>query len=404
MDRRTQPLNVLMVEDSPADAELILRAMRDLGIPIEHRRVSNEFALRAALDDVRPDIILSDFSMPGFSGQEALRIAKALVPDTPFLFVSGTIGEELAIEALKLGAEDYVLKDNLRRLPSAMDRAIRAADERAERVRISAALHESEERFRSIVESSLDWIWEIDRDGTIVYSNEAVRDILGYTAQDVIGRSMLALMAPTTRAAVEALIPQYLVGSGRWRRRSMTFLHRDGSERMLISNARSVHDDGTTVLASAARITTIRNGSRRIERFASSCASIRCSAPSVRRCCVPATGNRSWTARAKSRSIKVGSAQPSSWSATTSTCASSRDAAHPKRSPRSRTTSRCRWKSPTTCAPTIPASARSVRGARCRCRTWLIRTCPKACDKPCATQVCARRSPCRSARRLGARS
>lgn len=248
MDRRTRPLEVLMVEDSPADAELILRAMRDLGVPIRHRRVTNAAALRKALAQTTPDIILSDFALPGFSGQDALKIAKDLAHDTPFLFVSGTIGEEHAIEALKFGADDYVLKDNLRRLPSAMDRAIRAADERAERVRISAALRESEERFRSIVESSLDWIWEIDREGVIVYSNDAVRDILGYSAQELIGRNMLTLMAPATRAAVETLIPQYLVGSGRWRRRNMTFLHRDGSERVLISNARSVHDDGVTVL------------------------------------------------------------------------------------------------------------------------------------------------------------
>ena len=248
MDRKTQPLDVLMVEDSPADAELIVRAMRELGIPIRHQRVTSEHALRRALAETRFDIILSDFSMPGFSGQEALRIARELTPDTPFLFVSGTIGEELAIEALKCGADDYVLKDNLRRLPSAMDRAIRASNERAERIRMSAALRESEERFRSIVESSLDWIWEIDATGHVVYSNEAVRDILGYTAQEMLGRNMLDLMAPATRASVEALIPHYLVGSGRWRRRSMTFVHRDGSERVLISNARSVHDGGTKVL------------------------------------------------------------------------------------------------------------------------------------------------------------
>ncbi|KGQ20276.1 Diguanylate cyclase [Lysobacter dokdonensis DS-58] len=248
MDRRTQPLEVLMVEDSPADAELILRAMRDLGIPIRHRRVTSEHAMRMALAETRPDIILSDFSMPGFSGQEALQIAREVVAETPFIFVSGTIGEELAIEAVKRGADDYVLKDNLRRLPSAMDRAIRSAHERAERLRISAQLRESEERFRSIVESSLDWIWEIDRTGLIVYSNEAVRDILGYTAREVIGRNMLDLMSPISRAAAEALIPQYLVGSGRWRRRSMAFVHRDGSERMLLSNARSMHDDGQTVL------------------------------------------------------------------------------------------------------------------------------------------------------------
>jgi len=248
MDRRTRPLHVLMVEDSPNDAELIVRAMRGLATPVEHRRVSSEQAMRDALAAQVPDIILSDFALPGFSGEEALRIAKERVPDTPFLFVSGTIGEELAIEALQQGADDYVLKDNLRRLPSAMDRALRAAGERADRMRMAEALQESEERFRSIVESSLDWIWEVDTTGRIVYSNEAVRDILGYGAREVLGRNMLDLLAPASRAAVEALIPQHMIGSNRWRRRRLHFLDRDGATRILLSNARSLHDGAGHVL------------------------------------------------------------------------------------------------------------------------------------------------------------
>jgi PAS domain S-box-containing protein/diguanylate cyclase (GGDEF)-like protein len=247
MDRRTRPLHVLMVEDSPADAELILRAMRELGVPIEHRRVSSEAALRDALAERLPDIILSDFSMPGFSGQDALRIAKEVTPHTPFLFVSGTIGEELAIEALRRGADDYVLKDNLRRLPSAMDRAIRAANERAERVRMARALQDSEERFRSIVESSLDWIWEVDANGRIVYSNEAVRDILGLEARDITGTSMFDLLCEDSRKTVEALIPHDQAGSNHWQRRVLHFHHKDGSVRVLISNARSIHDGAGNV-------------------------------------------------------------------------------------------------------------------------------------------------------------
>ena len=240
MDYRKAPLHVLMVEDSPADAELILRAMRELGTPVEHRRVSSDAGLRAALHDRMPDIILSDFAMPGFGGQDALRIAQELAPDVPFLFVSGTIGEELAIEALQRGADDYVLKDNLRRLPSAMERALRAARQRSDREGMAAALQESEERFRSIVESSLDWIWEIDADGRIVYTNDAVRDMLGHEPRDLIGRSMLDLLAHDSRAAVEALVPHYRTGASRWRRRTLKFCHRDGGVRTIISNARSI--------------------------------------------------------------------------------------------------------------------------------------------------------------------
>ena len=240
MDRRATPLQVLMVEDSPADAELIVRAMRELGKPVAHRRVSNGPDMRDALAQRTPDIILSDFSMPGFSGAEALKIAKEVVPDTPFLFVSGTIGEELAIEALRDGADDYVLKDNLRRLPSAMDRALRAANERRDRMRMAMALQESEERFRSIVESSQDWIWEIDTTGRIVYTNDAVREMLGYEPRDLVGRNLLDLMTADSRRIVEGLIPHYLVGSNRWRRRRLDFHNRDGEVRVMTSSARSI--------------------------------------------------------------------------------------------------------------------------------------------------------------------
>lgn len=248
MDLRAAPLQVLMVEDSPADAELILRAMRELGQPVAHRRVANGPDMRGALAQRTPGIILSDFALPGFSGEEALRIAKELVPDTPFLFVSGTIGEELAIEALRQGADDYVLKDNLRRLPSAMQRALRSAGERADRQRMERALQESEERFRSIVESSLDWIWEIDTHGVIAYSNEAVDGILGLSAREVIGTNMLDLMTEPSRKAVEALVPHYLVGSNRWRGRVLCFRHRDGSVRTVVSNARSMQDGAGRVI------------------------------------------------------------------------------------------------------------------------------------------------------------
>jgi len=113
------PLNVLMAEDSPDDAQLILFQLEQEGLEVEHRRVDSEAAFRAALDQP-PDLILSDFAMPRFSGLQALRIVKERGLDIPFILISGTIGEEIAVEAMKLGADDYLMKDRLARLGSAI--------------------------------------------------------------------------------------------------------------------------------------------------------------------------------------------------------------------------------------------------------------------------------------------
>ncbi|HTT05068.1 MAG TPA: EAL domain-containing protein [Steroidobacteraceae bacterium] len=131
----TAAVRVLVVEDSVAEAELAMRALARAGIGCEFRRVQTEADVREALERFSPQIILSDFRLPGFDGLSALAIARELAPQVPFVFVSGTIGEERAIEALHRGAIDYVLKDNLTRLAPAVRRALAEADSRAERRR-----------------------------------------------------------------------------------------------------------------------------------------------------------------------------------------------------------------------------------------------------------------------------
>ena len=138
-------LRVLQVEDSPTDAKLILMKLRSIGRPIEATRVQDAAALEAALAE-RWDLILCDWSMPGFDALAALTIVKRLGIDVPFLIVSGTVGEEHAVAAMRIGAHDYVLKDDLSRLAPAVERemadcAVRQAHRAAERA-AQAALHE----------------------------------------------------------------------------------------------------------------------------------------------------------------------------------------------------------------------------------------------------------------------
>jgi len=142
------PLRLLQLEDNTVDAELITATLIEGGIPCQSQIVDTRQAFVAALKEGRMDLILADYSIPGFDGMTALILARQHCPDVPFLFVSATIGEELAIDAMHQGATDYVLKQGLGRLVPSVQRALRELDDRAERKRAEEALRQSEKQFR----------------------------------------------------------------------------------------------------------------------------------------------------------------------------------------------------------------------------------------------------------------
>ncbi|HEX3914766.1 MAG TPA: EAL domain-containing protein [Steroidobacteraceae bacterium] len=146
-------LNLVVVEDSVADAELLSRHLSKAGIECVINRVQTEAEFLSALSQIKPDLILSDFSLPNFSGLRALDLAVVHAPDIPFIYVSGTIGEERAIDALRRGATDYVLKSNLSRLSSAIERALREAELKAEGRQSEQLRTEQEERLRRLTRS-----------------------------------------------------------------------------------------------------------------------------------------------------------------------------------------------------------------------------------------------------------
>lgn len=136
----TDPVRVLLVEDDPLDAELVLDRLAEDGLSVESRVVDRQDGYVAALDDFAPDIVLSDLSLPGFSGHQALALLRARDQRTPFVFVSGTLGEDAAIEALRGGATDYILKHAMARLAPAVRRAVAEAAERRARDQAEAEL------------------------------------------------------------------------------------------------------------------------------------------------------------------------------------------------------------------------------------------------------------------------
>ena len=189
-------IKVLLVEDRPEDAELLMLEMRRNGLAVTTQRVDTEVDYLAALEGFAPDLILSDYTLPGFDGPLALQIALQRRPDTPFIFVSGTIGEERAIEALRQGAVDYVLKDSRARLVPAIERALREAHNRDARRWALRELEESEERFRSAMHYSSVGTALVAPHGRWLSVNPALSDIVGYTEQELLGVDVQSLTHP----------------------------------------------------------------------------------------------------------------------------------------------------------------------------------------------------------------
>jgi diguanylate cyclase (GGDEF)-like protein/PAS domain S-box-containing protein len=201
-------LDVLLVEDDSTDADLILRELTRAGMKCIPTRVDSEVELHAALDRFVPRIVLSDFTLPaGFSGLAALSIVRARLPDIPFVFVSGTIGEERAIDAIKQGATDYVHKGNLGRLGMSVRRALKEADERDKRSAAEHELRQTKERLDSILGSLTDVVCSASADGgRLLYINPSAEGIYGRDAAELERnpRLLFEVVHPQDRERVEA--------------------------------------------------------------------------------------------------------------------------------------------------------------------------------------------------------
>ena len=198
-------LRVLMLEDTPTDAELIEHELRKANIAFTSKRVATREAFIHALKDFRPDIILSDYKLPDFDGRAALEIVRRDHPEVPVIMVTGAFSDIDAVELLTAGAKDYILKDRLARLAPAVQRALAAEQVACARRTAEKALRESEEKFRSLVESSSDWIWEVNEQAVYTYSSPQVYDLLGYAAEEIIGKTPFDLMPPGEAVRVKAI-------------------------------------------------------------------------------------------------------------------------------------------------------------------------------------------------------
>src|SRR5579863_1379539 len=209
MNARRQ-IKVLLVEDRAEDAEILLREMRLRGLDVISRRVETSAEYETELAAFAPDLILSDYTLPRFDGMEALQIARLRRPDTPFIFVSGTIGEERAIRALKQGAVDYVLKEGRARLVPAIERALREAEDRDAKRWAQHELEESEERFRFAMHFSSVGMALVAPEGRWLSVNPALCSIMGYSENELLATDVQSITYPDDRDADAVQVRQML--------------------------------------------------------------------------------------------------------------------------------------------------------------------------------------------------
>jgi DNA-binding NtrC family response regulator len=182
-----RPLSILHLEDDERDRLLIQDALREAGQACEFRNVASGDEFERALAGDRFDLVISDYSMPSYNGRAALEATRRADCEVPFLFVSGTIGEERAVESLRDGATDYVLKENLARLVPAVTRALREAEELRLRRLAENARQEAEARFREMADTIQDVFRVGAADGRrISYVNPACARVLGRSAAEIM--------------------------------------------------------------------------------------------------------------------------------------------------------------------------------------------------------------------------
>ncbi|MGQ0602131.1 MAG: PAS domain S-box protein [Anaerolineales bacterium] len=207
------PLRLLHLEDDPVDAELLQTRLAFEGLPAEWVRVRTRDDFVAGLQQGDFHLILADYSLPAFDGLSALALAQDIRPSVPFIMVSGVLGEERAVETLKRGATDYVLKTRLDRLAPAVRRALREAEERAERQRAEAALHAEREWLRVTLASIGDAVIATDTRGQVTFMNAVAEALTGWTQTEAIGRpggEVFRIINEHSRAEVDSPVTSVL--------------------------------------------------------------------------------------------------------------------------------------------------------------------------------------------------
>ncbi len=237
-------LRVLVIEDQPADFALLKRQLAKSGLDGDFHRVDDARSLRAALDDTAWDVVLSDYCLPSMGFEQVMHLLKSRRPDLPLIIVSGSLGEERAIELLHQGASDYVIKDRPERLPHAMRRVLAEAAEQRNWQAMSAALQISEERLRYAMKGTRDGIWDWNLHTDEVYLSTGWKTMLGYDEQELPDHvdTWKWLCHPDDVDATNREVDAFLRGRSDQFETRFRLRHKNGTYRLILSRGFMVRD------------------------------------------------------------------------------------------------------------------------------------------------------------------
>ena len=256
------PIHILHLEDNPADAALVQSTIKSAGIACSITCVQERHEFVGALEHGGIDLILADFSLPAFDGLSAAEIVHTKWPAIPFIFVSGTLSEERAIDSIKGGATDYVLKNRLTRLAPVVRRAMQEVEDHARNRQTEAALEATEERLQIVFNKSVLGIALGGKDGRSILTNAALQKMLGYTAEELSRMSFIEFTHPDDRALDAELYQQLLQGVRKNYQIEKRYIRKDGEVvwvRLSVSVARETADHPEFAIAMVEDITERRH-------------------------------------------------------------------------------------------------------------------------------------------------
>jgi PAS domain S-box-containing protein len=232
MNPTNHAIRILFAEDFPADAEMARREIKKEGMDFIYKVVDTEPGFRKELVEFKPDIVVSDYSMPTFDGMRALEITKAHSKHLPFVILTGSMNEETAVACMKAGASDYVIKEQITRLPFAVAEALAKSQTRLEKERMQKQLHENEAMYRSLIENSSDAIYLL-YEGKFEIINSEFSKMFGYSIEELNqpGFDFLNLVAPESKPFIEDRRRKVLEGEEISNRYEFTALLKNGEKR-----------------------------------------------------------------------------------------------------------------------------------------------------------------------------